>query len=188
MRYICGEGCEQEVTRKTGIPGPCETHGRALYYAKALGRSSGESSAPATPRRRAPMKRAQPDRDWTDARAKVEEEGCCRICKRTDRPLEAAHVLGREHDEPKIGANGRPLKTLYVDPDRIVPACGPFPEGCHGEIHSHQINVVHHLTMDEQLRAVRDAGGIAPAWSLLARVEHREEIEATAYKPEAVSV
>jgi len=37
MLYICGEGCEREVTKKTGIPAPCEPHGRAFFYSKALG-------------------------------------------------------------------------------------------------------------------------------------------------------
>ena len=123
------------------------------------------------------LKRTEPKRDWTDGRAKVEEEGCCRICKRSDCPLEAAHVLGREHDEPKIGADGWPLKELYVDPDRIVPACGPFPAGCHGDIDMRRINLLHYLTLSEQLQAVKDAGGIEAARIRLAPVEHREEVE-----------
>jgi hypothetical protein len=126
----------------------------------------------------------EPDRDWTDARAKVEEEGCCRICKRTDRKLEAAHILGREHDEPKVSKrNGETLKELYVHPDRIVPLCGPFPEGCHGDVDHNRVNLVHHLTIAEQVQAVKDAGGIAPAWVALAPVgpgqDHTEEIART---------
>lgn len=123
---------------------------------------------------------SQPKRDWDDARAKVEEEGCCRICKRTDRKLEAAHVLGREHDEPKVSERtGEILQELYVDPDRVFPACGPFPEGCHGDAEHRRINVLPYLTLEEQIRAVKDAGGIAPAAMRLAPVEHREEVEAS---------
>lgn len=127
------------------------------------------------------MKRTEPDRFWDDARAKVEQEGACRICKRTDLKLEAAHVLGRAYDEPRIGASGQPLKELYVDPDRIIPACGPFPENCHGDVDLKRIDLLPHLTIEEELRAVKDAGGIQAARTLLAPVEHREEVEASAY-------
>jgi hypothetical protein len=123
----------------------------------------------------------EPKRDWTDAQAKVDQEGCCRICKRTDRPLEATHILGREHDEPKVSKQtGEILTELYVDPDRVFPACGPFPEGCHGDAEYRRINVLLYLTLEEQIRAVKDAGGIAPAVMRLAPVEHREEVEASA--------
>lgn len=131
---------------------------------------------------RRPQKRTtEPKRDWTDARAKVEEEGCCRICKRSDRKLEAAHILGREHDEPKVrqaSAGGVILKELYVHPNRVVPLCGPFPEGCHGDVEYHRVNLVHVLTLDEQLQAVKDAGGIGEAWRALAPVDYRAEVEA----------
>jgi hypothetical protein len=126
------------------------------------------------------LRRIQPKRDWTDARAKVEQEGCCRICKRSDRPLEACHVLGREHDEPKVSKEtGEILKELYVHPDRIFPGCGPFPEGCHGDVDMRRINVLPYLTLEEQLQAVKDAGGIAVAAMRLAPVDHREEVEAS---------
>lgn len=126
------------------------------------------------------LKRSQPKRDWGDARAKVDEEGCCRICKRSDRPLEACHVLGREHDQPRVSeATGEVLQELYVHPDRIFPGCGPFPEGCHGDVDMRRINVLPYLTLDEQIQAVKDAGGIAPAMMRLAPVDHREEVEAS---------
>lgn len=142
------------------------------------------------PRQRKPMKRTEPKRDWTDARAKVEEEGCCRICKRSDRPLEAAHVLGREHDEPKMRMDPStgeliPTRVLYVDPLRVFPACGPFPNGCHGDAEYRRINVLPYLTLEEQVQAVKDAGGIEPARIRLAPVEHREEVEASAYERSA---
>jgi hypothetical protein len=35
--WICGRGCETNVTQKTGRPAPCEPHGAAFYYPKALG-------------------------------------------------------------------------------------------------------------------------------------------------------
>lgn len=139
-----------------------------------------ESGARSKQRPRKAMRRTEPKRDWTDARAKVEEEACCRICKRSeasDRPLEAAHVLGREHDEPKLGADGWPLKELYVDPERIFPACGPSPSGCHGEAERNEINVLSVLSLSEQIKAVEDAGGIEAARIRLAPVDHRDEVE-----------
>lgn len=173
-----------EQGRSKGHPGQCPDHGDTYVYEKQLRRSSApKSSATSKPRKpRKPMKRSQPQRDWTDALAKVEEEGCCRICKRTDRKLDAAHVLGREHDEPKVGEGGRILQTLYVHPDRIIPACGPFPEGCHGDIDMRRINLLPHLTLNEQIQAVRDAGGIEAARIRLAPVEHKREVEASAYE------
>lgn len=189
-------GCQREVgMTKARDPQRCE-HGNLYRYAKALGPAAASSgSKGSTPRRgrkplrRSGLKRSQPKRDWTDARAKVEEEGCCRICKRSDRKLEAAHILGREHDEPKVkvGSDGKSFtgsKTLYVHPDRIVPLCGPFPEGCHGDVDYHRVNLVHVLTLDEQLQAVKDAGGIAEAWRALAPVDYRAEL---VVRPRAMS-
>jgi hypothetical protein len=49
------------------------------------------------------VKRSQPQRQWDDARAKVEREGQCRVCG-TPYNVEAAHTVGREHDAPKPGA------------------------------------------------------------------------------------
>ena len=137
------------------------------------------------PKKRSGLKRGQPKRDWSAARAKVTEEGCCRICKRSDRPLEAAHILGREHDEPKVRVDAKTgelvgTKVLWVEPVRIVPACGPFPDGCHGDIDMRRINLLPYLTLEEQIRAVEDSGGIAPAYMRLAPVSHREEVEASA--------
>lgn len=151
-------GCTQEVFVGHRRKKVCDDHGHLFVSERAT----------ATPTN------SEPDRDWTDARAKVDEEGSCRICKRSaapGHPLEAAHVLGREHDEPKVSAHtGEILKALYVHPDRIVVLCGPFPEGCHGDVDYNRVNLVHHLTIEEQIQAVKDAGGIAPAWVKLAPV------------------
>lgn len=135
-------------------------------------------------RNRPARRPSEPDRYWDDARAKVEHEECCRICKKPaafGRPLEAAHVLGREHDEPRISPiTGEPLKELYVHPNRTFPACGPFPNGCHGDAEYRRINVLPYLSLEEQLQAVRDADGIEAARIRLAPVEHREEVERSA--------
>jgi hypothetical protein len=159
-------GCTQEVTIGQKRQRLCD-HGHLFVSERAASSS--------------PNPRSEPDRDWTDARAKVEAEGCCRICKCSDRKLEAAHILGRKYDEPKVSKRtGEILKELYVYPDRIVPLCGPFPAGCHGEVDYNRVNLVHHLTIEEQLQAVKDAGGIAPAWVELAPVGPREDAKAEA--------
>lgn len=176
-------GCIEEIWGGKKARRECE-HGNP-FLGKQLGRSPAPSFPTvigASPRRCSSLKRSEPKRDWSDARAKVDEEGCCRICKRSGRPLEAAHVLGREHDEPKLGKDGWPLKELYVERDRIFPACGPFPDNCHGDVDHNRINYLPFLTLDEQLQAVRDAGGIDPARMRLAPVEHREEAEVHSYR------
>jgi hypothetical protein len=180
MNFACRYGCTATGTKDTPPPRFCEPHNEVFRYTKALSGSapSGASGGSNAGRVRKPLKRSEPKRDWSDARAKVEQEGCCRICKRSDCPLEAAHVLGREHDEPKVSkATGEILKELYVHPARIVPLCGPFPEGCHGDVDYHRVNLLHHLTIEEQVQVVRDADGIAPAWRALAPVDHRKEVE-----------
>lgn len=162
-------GCVQETFMGQKRPTQCE-HGN-LFEKPGTG-----SQRPPRPRKRS----QEPKRDWVDARAKCDEERCCRICKRTDRPIEAAHVLGREHDEPKVSkTTGAILQELYVHPDRIFPACGPFPDGCHGDVDMRRINYLGFLTLEEQIQAVKDAGGIEPARMRLAPVEHREEVEAS---------
>jgi hypothetical protein len=175
-------------------PGRCEEHGNRFQTEAELNPPQCSSLRPVSPKRQADedagtrprrhgstLNQRQPDRDWTAARAKVEEEGCCRICKRTDRKLDAAHVLGREHDEPKVSrSTGEILKELYVDPDRIFPACGPFPDNCHGDVDFNRINYLQVLTLPEQIKAVEDAGGIEAARIRLAPVENREEVERSA--------
>jgi hypothetical protein len=163
MTLWATECCTQDVFMGKKRERFCD-HGRPFQKVR-----DGDQEAP-QPRRRS-LSSNEPKRDWTDARAKAEEEGCCRICKTKARKIEAAHVLGREHDEPKVNkATGEALKELHVHPDRIVPLCGPFPEGCHGDVDYNRVNLVHYLTIDEQVQAVRDAGGIAPAFTALAPV------------------
>jgi hypothetical protein len=163
--HICG--CEIEIYNGQKRPKVC-SHGNVYVSEKAKGSSP-----------RSSMKQSEPKREWAPARTKVEEERCCRICKRTDRPLEAAHVLGREHDEPMV-VDGRITKTLLVHPARVIPACGPFPAGCHGDIDMRRINLLPYLTLDEQIQAVKDAGGVEAARIRLEPVAHNEEVRKAA--------
>ena len=103
-----------------------------------------------------------PKRDWKDARAKVESEECCRVCKTTEAKLEAAHVTERRYDQPKPGR-----KELWVAAESIVPLCS----SCHKEYDAHCLDIVHVLETDEQEKALRDTGSLiaalrrtAPEW------------------------
>lgn len=119
-------------------------------------------------------KRSQPKRDWSAARAKV-EHAACRLCAPDEScgPVEAAHVIGRECDRPPrcrvcngTGSDvswcaacrnkGFLMNVLYVDPDSVI----PLGSGHHKLYDAHEVDVLPVLTLEEQIRAVEDAGGI----------------------------
>ena len=113
-------------------------------------------------------------RDWSDARRKVEDEGRCRRCLRPpsyDRKLEAAHVIGRRHDKPRV--EGSTTKVLYVHPDSIWVACSD----CHRAYDAKEIGILPFLTLAEQVRAVQDAGSIESARRRLDPLDYTEEIK-----------
>lgn len=83
-------------------------------------------------------------RDWSAARAKVETEARCRVCKRSDRGLEAAHVMGRKYDQP----DGRVLA------DDVVPLC----RECHTAYDARRLRLLPYLTLAEQAAAARHVG------------------------------
>jgi len=94
--------------------------------------------------RRDPPRPAQ-RRDWRVPRAKVDREGVCRVCHRPGR-LEAAHIIPRS-----LGGTEEEHAT--------VPLC----RGCHSEFDAHTLDLLPHLTRDEQAHAVRLVG-MASAW------------------------
>jgi 5-methylcytosine-specific restriction endonuclease McrA len=79
-------------------------------------------------------------RDWTAARAKVEREANCRICGAAWK-IEAAHII------PRSLGGGQ-------SEDAIVPLCPDH----HREYDSHRLDLLPHLTHDEQAEAVRVLG------------------------------
>ena len=100
-------------------------------------------------------------RDWGSALKKVQEEACCRVCGATDY-LDAAHVIGREHDAKVVGPKGG--RTIFVHPDSIVPLCGAFSKNfCHQSYDRRELDLLPYLNLYEQIRAVEDAGGIISA-------------------------
>jgi hypothetical protein len=101
-------------------------------------------------------------RDWKLARAKVEAEGVCRNCRRRRVKLDAAHVIGREHDrKPAVRALAPFVASLppVVHPDRIIPLCHDCHQGPDGQ-HAGRLDVLRLLVLDEQVQAVADANGI----------------------------
>lgn len=109
------------------------------------------------------------ERHWVAARDKVGFEGRCRVCRKRigEAKIEAAHVLNREHDRrPGLREHGyiavafaKPDPTV-VHPDRVVPLCGPAtdPTTCHGQYDGHRLDLLPHLTREEQTQAVADVG------------------------------
>jgi hypothetical protein len=114
------------------------------------------------------MKRSEPTRDWTDARIKVDLEARCRKCHAEPPHLEAAHLVGRKHDEPHPDGT----KRLWVNPGRIVPLC---PD-CHQLFDSHQLDLLSHLSVEEQLLAVSDCGSLEIARRRLAPSAYVESL------------
>lgn len=106
-------------------------------------------------------------REWKLAREKVEREGRCRHCARSDRKLEAAHVTGRRND---VKAPLRPVDGLgkgMVHPDRVVPLCGPSGDSrsCHSLYDAHRLDLRYVLSAEEWGQAIMDEGsyGLAEA-------------------------
>jgi hypothetical protein len=97
-------------------------------------------------------------RVWDAARAKVEDEGRCRINSDCSGPLESAHIVGREHDE-RVYARGSSNWWFVVDADSIVPLCRKH----HQLFDAHQLDLLGYLTVVEEMRAVKDAGGLENA-------------------------
>jgi hypothetical protein len=121
------------------------------------------------PMKRTPMKRSAPKRIWDDARAKVEEEGKCRVCGIYDDAtidgtrvhIEAAHTIGREHDAVMVGPRGG--EVIHVHPDSVIPLCSDD----HRALHERRLDLLPYMTLEEQIEATRAAGGIYSAYERL---------------------
>lgn len=134
------------------------------------------------------QKKPRLERDWTHAIEKRDNELGCRNCGGV-LSIEAAHALGREHDfnppvRPYIAEMDLGLppekwahpRRPTVHPDRIIPLCGPSTSSntCHGLDHAGKLDKLRLLTLDEQIQAVADAGGIEQARSALIPRSQRE--------------
>jgi hypothetical protein len=81
-------------------------------------------------------------RDWSAARLKVDTEGRCRVCGRSNVKLDAAHIVPRS----RVSAGGR-----GEHPDNIVPLCH---EPCHAAYDGHRLDILPYLTLGEQAYVV----------------------------------
>jgi hypothetical protein len=102
------------------------------------------------------MKNRQIPRRWDAAIGKVQSEGMCRYCG-LSQDLQAAHVIGREHDPIEVGPKGG--ETRVVLPESIVVLCSFH----HGMYDARQLDLLPFLYVDEQAHAVKVAGGIMNA-------------------------
>ncbi len=102
------------------------------------------------------MKTKLVKRSWEAATEKVEAEGMCRYCG-LSQDLQAAHVIGREHDPIEVGPRGG--ETRVVLAEAIVPLCSFH----HGMYDARQLDLLPFLYVDEQAHAVQVAGGISSA-------------------------
>ncbi len=102
------------------------------------------------------MKTKQVRRDWSKALEKVQESGMCRFCG-SSLDLQAAHIIGRQHDPIEVGPRGG--ETRVVLPESVVPLCSFH----HGLYDARQLDLLPFLYPDEQAHAVLVAGGVVAA-------------------------
>ncbi len=93
----------------------------------------------------------------------------CRVCQRTDRKIELAHVIGIASDTREAvvtTVEGREVRVCRINPDRVVPLCGPQqqPGTCHyGLDLGHDLELWDFLTPVEKQQAIHDAGSLGQA-------------------------
>lgn len=126
------------------------------------------------------MTGSRPHRDWSLSVAVNSAQGWeCRNCGSSS-GVEQAHVIGREHDYTPPVMAGWVMPGQQVDrvtwwrpglvwPTRIVLLCGPATstDTCHGKQHGRRLDVLRLLTVEQQVQAVADAGGIQAAYDRL---------------------
>lgn len=86
-------------------------------------------------------------RYWPTARAKLVQEGRCRIGEGCEGPLQAAHTIGRKHDPIVDGKR-------FVRPDDIVPLCRAH----HLAYDDRALDLLPYLSHLEQAAAVEHVG------------------------------
>lgn len=111
-----------------------------------------------------------PRRDWSDV--DIEESDPCLICGIQGRTTRA-HVSGRRFDRPRPGR-----KTLWVNPLDVVPLCGPVgdSQACHTQVDAGELDLLPHLDLERQVRAVEVMGGIEAARRRLAPTDYSRRI------------
>lgn len=98
---------------------------------------------------------------WEAARTKVDQEGRCRVCKRTAArvwALEAAHTIGQKYQDTEIRHFDLSRDEWWVNPDSVIPLCKDTDGGCHGKYDAHKLDILPYITNDEQADAVAAVG------------------------------
>lgn len=134
--------------------------------------------------KRSALKRTQPRRCWDAAREKVDGEGMCRLAGRHGQcagRLEAAHIIGRERDYwlPLSAYEDAGLRIVAaadipVAPVRVVPMCTRH----HRLYDAHELDLLGHLTAEEEAQAVLDADGLELARRRLCPSAYKETVAA----------
>jgi len=124
--------------------------------------------------------------DW-DLANWEKRTGKCRVCGAEDRKIELAHVVGvrcdtREAVEEERLFRGKvqPVRVAYINPDRVVPLCGPQVNTgtCHYRLDlGHDLELWDHLTDREKRQAVKDAGSLGQALHRLAPLTWENRLE-----------
>lgn len=108
-----------------------------------------------------------PARDWSEANAKLEAEGnVCRVGGQEplghsadhpgcEGPVQRAHIIGRDCDEPHPTKPG----WLIVRAASVVPLCRKH----HQQYDARRLDLLPYLSEREQAHAVLQAGGIVSA-------------------------
>lgn len=119
-------------------------------------------------------------RDWSEAEVKRTSE--CRVCGRSDLPIELAHIIGRAMDKKEparlLGRTWQTRSTLWVHPDRVVGLCGFGFDSCHQLYDRHELSLAGHLTPEEEAQAVLDAGSLELARKRIAPTEYVGKVAA----------
>jgi hypothetical protein len=103
--WICGRGCTEEVTQKTGHPGQCKVHGETYRYPKALGANG-----------RKPMRSVSPKRELEEATGKRPRQRGSTL-KRSSAPETSPAQRKKVRGRPCAGCG----REGHVDPAHVWP-------------------------------------------------------------------
>lgn len=93
----------------------------------------------------------KPPRYWDAAIAKRDRERVCRVCG-SQFWVQCAHLAGREFDEVIDLDDGTSVR--FVEPSETCPLC----MDCHRAYDARELDLLPHLTYDEQSAVVRHLG------------------------------
>lgn len=124
----------------------------------------------------------KPPLKWDWSRANVKRASRCRVCKRSDRKIELAHVIGIKHDTRDsviTTVDGKDIRLVTVLPARVIPLCGPAVDSgtCHQLYDSSRLDVWDFLDGAERAQAIVDAGSLGEALRRCAPLTWLDRVE-----------